>query len=169
MNTIASVLDKDVVRLENVTEDMKIQDPVHVEYAWVSGGYMNLFIMFPTKLGSKTSHLINLVHEGNMIDSETGEEISGTYRFSLRHNSFDDKITSVQDMNFVLAGGYVSFPLNRFIVEEEAQFAIEWIWHTRLGDTLTIETETKSFTAKYSSEGFQHAQQGTSTKSADIR
>ena len=154
LNTIASVLTKEVVNKEDINDEMSVQDPIHVKYAWVSGGYINLYILFPIKEGSTTSHLINLVHEGCMIDSETNEEVSGTYRFSLRHNSYEDKIMPPQTIGYVLAGGYVSFPLSSFISEKEAEFTIEWPWHKTLGESLTSETETKSLTTKYSSEGF---------------
>ena len=156
LTQIGSVLAKDIVPNENTTADMLIQAPGHVEYAWVSGGYMNLFIMFPVKVGSTTSHFINLVHEGCMIDPDTKEEISGTYRFSLRHNSYEDKITPPQTVDYVLSGGYVSFPLSTYITEKEAEFSIEWVWHKTVGEGLTSETEIKSLTTKYTSDGFQH-------------
>ena len=156
LNGIAYVLDKDIVYCDNTTEEMLVQDPVHVEYAWVSGGYINLYIMFPIKVGSDTKHLINLVHEGFMIDPETKEEISGTYRFSLRHNAFEDKIAPPQTTGYVLSGGYVSFPLSNYILADEADFTIEWIWHSELGDELMSESVSKSLTAKYSSSSYHH-------------
>ena len=156
LTNIWSVLTKDIMSPTNITTEMLVQDPVHVEYAWISGGYMNLYVMFPSKVGSTTSHLINLVHEGCMIDSETKEEVSGTYHFSLRHNSFEDKIAPPQSLDYVMRGGYVSFPLSKYITEKEADFTIEWVWHTTVGEGLTSELETKSLTAEYTSEGFQH-------------
>ena len=95
VNQIATVLTKNAVPHMDVTAEMMIQDPVHVENAWISGGYINMFIMFPSKVGSTTSHLINLVHEGCLIDPETQEEIPGTYRFSLRHNSNGESIYNI--------------------------------------------------------------------------
>lgn len=157
VNQIATVLTKNAVPLMDVTAEMMTQDPVHVENAWISGGYINMFIMFPSKVGSTTSHLINLVHEGCLIDPETQEEIPGTYRFSLRHNSNGDKITPPQIVDYVLAGGYVSFPLSTYISDKEAEFSVEWTWHKDAGAGLSSETEVRSFKAKYTSEGFQHA------------
>jgi hypothetical protein len=156
LTMIGSVLTKDIVPADGITTEMLEQDPMHVEYAWISGGYINLYVMFPIKVGSTTSHLVNLVHEGCMIDAETNAEISGTYRFSLRHNSYGDKIDPSQTVNYVMAGGYVSFPLNTFIKEKEADLSIEWVWHTALGEELTSELQVKSLTTKYSSESFQH-------------
>lgn len=168
VNQIATVVTKDPVHHMNTTAEMLIQDPVHIEYAWISGGYMNLFVMFPSKVGSKTSHLINLVHEGCMIDPETKEEIEGTYRFTLRHNSGGDKIAPPQTVDYVLAGGYVSFPLNSYITEEEADFSIEWTWHKNAGGGLSSETSVKTLTAKYTTDGYQHAPKGLGTRAIAI-
>lgn len=170
VNLIGNVLTKDVVSLAEITEEMQVQDPIRVEYAWISGGYMNLYIIFPIKAESTTSHLINLVHEGCMTNPETKEEISGTYRFSLRHNSYEDKITAGQTFGYVLAGGYVSFPLNSYIEEEEAEFCIEWVGAESNDEDITSETDIKALTGKYSSDGFQHAPQSMTTKaSAHVR
>lgn len=166
LNQIVSVLTKDVVPTANITTEMLTEDPIHVEYAWLAGGYMNMYVMFPIKVGSTTTHLINLVHEGNMTNPETGEDMSGTYRFSLRHNANGDKIDQSQNVDYIMAGGYVSFPLNSFIIEKEADFSIEWIWNSPNGDNLTSESELRSVTAKYSSEGFQHAPQTLSLQTA---
>ena len=168
VNQIATVLDKKVISQADVTEEMLVQDPIHVEYAWISGGYVNLYIMFPMKSGSSTKHMINLVHEGKMIDSATEEEIEGTYRFTLRHNSNGDKITPELTVDYVLGGGYVSFPLNSFIAEKEAKFSIEWVWHKNVGAGLSSEKETRSLVTTYSAEGFQHAPKSTTAQQMAI-
>jgi hypothetical protein len=168
VNQIASVLTKDVVALNKTTADMLIQDPVHIEYAWVSGGYVNLYILVPMKAGSTTKHLINLVHEGAMTDVQTGEELEGSYRFTLRHNSNGDKITPPQVIDYVLAGAYVSFPLNTYITEKEADFSIEWTWHKNAGSGLSSETEVKALKAKFTSEGFQHAPKNSGVRTTAI-
>ena len=166
VNHIANVLTKNVVTSADAKDEMTVQDPVHVEYAWVAGGYINLFIMFPVKVGSTTKHLINLVHEGEMTDAQTGEPVANTFRFTLRHNSYEDKITSDQEVDYVLSGGYVSFPLNNYILAEEADFSIEWVWHKNAGAGLSSETEIRSLTGKYSTESYQHAPQISSTRAA---
>lgn len=170
LNQIATVLTKDPVLHTNTTAEMLIQDPVHIEYAWISGGYINLYVMFPIKVGSTEKHLINLVHEGGMIDPATEKEIEGTYRFTLRHNSNGDKITPPQVVDYALAGGYVSFPLNSYITEKEADFCIEWTWHKNVGDGLSSETEVRTMKAKYTSDGYQHApsQQSYSVRTTAI-
>lgn len=170
VNQIATVLTKDPVYHVNTTAEMLVQDPIHIEYAWISGGYINLFVMFPVKSGSTTSHLVNLVHEGGIIDPETKEEIAGTYRFTLRHNSNGDKITPPQTVDYVLSGGYVSFPLSTYVTEKEADFRIEWTWHKNVGGGLSSETLVKTLDGKYTSDGFQHAPapQNLSTRATAI-
>ena len=168
LNHISKVLTKDAVPHTNLTEEMMIQDPIHIENAWISGGYINMYIMFPSKAGSSTPHIINLVHEGGMTDQETGEEIPGTYRFTLRHNSNGDKITPPQVIDYVLAGAYVSFPLNTYITEKEADFSIEWTWHKNAGSGLSSETEVKALKAKFTSEGFQHAPKNSGVRTTAI-
>lgn len=157
VNMITSVLAKDIVPITDVTDEIKIQDPIHIENAWVSGGYINMFIMFPIKADSKTTHIINLVHEGCIMDPETEKEIPGTYRFTLRHNANGDKITPDQVVDYKYAGGYVSFPLSSYVSGTEADFSIEWIWHQNAGSGLSSETIGHKLTAKYTSDGFQHA------------
>lgn len=140
------VLTKDVVELADVTNEMTTQDPIQIENAWISGGYINLLISFPTTPESSASHLINLVHEGE-------------YNFTLRHNAFGDKIQPDQTADYVMAGGYVSFPLNTFITEKEADFSICWTWYKSESAGLSSSTEVKTLKAKYTSEGFQHEPQ----------
>jgi hypothetical protein len=147
---------------------MMIQDPIHIENAWISGGYINMYIMFPSKAGSSTPHIINLVHEGGMTDQETGEEIPGTYRFTLRHNSNGDKISPEQTADYVLGGGYVSFPLNSYITEKEAKFSIEWVWHKNVGAGLSSETETRAMSTTFTTDGFQHAPKSAATQTMAI-
>lgn len=162
VNHIAYVLTKNVVTDADAKDEMAVQDPVHVEYAWIAGGYINFFIMFPTKAGSTTKHLINLVHEGEMSDAQTGEPVANTFRFTLRHNSYEDKIIEDQESVYVLAGGYVSFPLNNYILAEQADFSIEWVWQ----DGVSAETDIKSITGTYTTDGYQHAPQISSTRAA---
>lgn len=167
VNYIVSVLTKEIVPLSEINEDMETEDPLRVEYSWVSGGYMNLFIIFPVKLGSNTAHLINLVHEGKMTDATTSEPIDGTYRFTLRHNAFGDKITGEENVTYILAGSYVSFPLNSFITEEKAQFSIEWV-STNENAEAGLPSERKSLTTTYTTDVFQHTPQTTTTRQLAI-
>ena len=168
LNQIVSVLTKDVVPTANITTEMLTEDPIHVEYAWLAGGYMNMYVMFPIKVGSTTTHLINLVHEGNMTNPETGEDLSGTYRFSLRHNANGDKIDQSQIVDYIMAGGYVSFPINKLIQEKEAIVKIEWTWYKTYGTITSSETELKGIEGTYVKDGFEHPSKDATPKTMAI-
>ena len=58
LTQLGRVLAKNIVYHEDTDEDMQVQDPIRVEYAWISGGYMNLYIIFPIKAES-TSGVAN--------------------------------------------------------------------------------------------------------------
>lgn len=169
LNGIVTVLTKDIVPSAGITEEIQVQDPIRIEEAWISGGYINLYIMFPIKVGSKTMHLINLVHEGCIKDAATGEDMEGTYCFTLRHNSFEDKVTSDKDLEYVLAGGYVSFPLNSFITESKADFLLNWVVGTDNSDESSPKPVTQSLRGKYTTDSYQHSPRTTNMRTARIK
>ena len=70
-----------------------VEDPIKIEDAWISGGYLNMYVMFevqayPQKEDSK--HMVNLV----FTESEVG---SGKYNLTLRHNSFGETLAPAED------------------------------------------------------------------------
>ena len=72
---------------------MIVEDPIKIEDAWISGGYLNMYVMFevqafPQKEDSK--HMVNLV----FTESEVG---SGKYNLTLRHNSFGETLAPAED------------------------------------------------------------------------
>ena len=109
--------------------------------------------MFPIKVGSQTKHLINLVHEGS-------------YHFTLRHNSFEDKVTYPMATDYVLAGGYVSFPLNSLITESKAAFSIEWVVGSETVDETSSKPITQTMRGEYTTDGYQHSPQTMSRRAA---
>lgn len=159
LNQIISVLTKNIIPSDKITDEVKVQDPIRIEEAWMSGGYINLYIMFPVKTGSKTQHLINLVHEGCT---------EGTYRFTLRHNSFEDKIEPSKELEYALAGGYVSFPLNSFITEDNANFSLEWVVGTDKTDESSPKPITQSLRGTYTTEGYQHSPRPMNMRAAAL-
>ena len=63
LRSFAYVLDKDAVAIENASEgDIAVQDPIHIEQLWFSGGYLNMLIKFHAIEGSGVKHLVNLVY-----------------------------------------------------------------------------------------------------------
>ena len=114
-----SVLDKDAVPFENATEgEIAVQDPITVEQLWYSGGYLNMLIRFHIVSGSETMHLINLVYS---------KDAEGKYILNLRHNAYDEVYAEKPEGTMIFnGGGYVSFPITKFIKEDEARVFLKW-------------------------------------------
>ena len=169
VNYIADVLTKNVVPTAEATDEMKVQDPIRIEYIWLSGGYVNMFVVFPVKEGSKTTHLVNLIHEGMMTDKGSNEEKKGTYRFTLCHNSYGDKLTPPQTQGYLLTGGYVSFPLSSFISENEAEIQIDWVWHKTIGTGLSTELDNKTVSTIFKKNEYTDAPSTSYARIGGIR
>ena len=171
---INEVLTKAPVSLEDASNDPEkvVDDPIKIDFAWVSGGYLNMYVLFeiqynPKKEGS--THMINLVYN-------TAEVGTGKYAFTLRHNSYGETLAGkedseeeskdenqVQTMNtdliqWGIAGAYVSFQLSDIITEEEAELTIDWTEH--LTDPLNnwlSDVTSKSSKLLYSKKNFEQA------------
>lgn len=134
------VLAKDPVAASSaVEEDILVEDPVSIYNLWYAGGYINMYVVFPIKENSGTTHLINLIYDDSA-------ETEGKYSFTLRHNAYGDKLTDA-DRNLILAGAYVSFYVADLIKEDEAKVNISWKWYksAETGLTSTIEDNTTEF------------------------
>ena len=100
LNVLASVLTKDIVAVgAEAAEEVYVEDPVHIEYLWISGGYINVYVMMPFKVGSKTAHMINLVQQPS--------EKEGQYVLRLCHNAYGETMTETNSRDFVLGGGVI--------------------------------------------------------------
>lgn len=149
LNALASVLTKDIVAVgAEAAEEVYVEDPVHIEYLWISGGYINVYVMMPFKVGSKTAHMINLVQQPS--------ENEGQYVLRLCHNAYGETMTETNSHEFVLGGGYVSFPINTIMQEEEADLKIKWKWYQSTGAGLSMVTEYKFIEGTYKKDGYQH-------------
>ena len=143
LNAFAEVKVKDIIALgAEVTEESLVEDPIQVDQAWFSGGYLNLYIIFAMKEGSQTPHLVNLVQQ----ESQEG------YVFKLTHNAYGENM----DEKSVWGAGYISFPVNAIISENSAKVKLEWTWYKSTGTSLSQETEVKSIEGTYTKGGFEH-------------
>ena len=157
LNDMAKVLTKDIVTLgTEASEEMLKEDPIDMRYCWFSGGYINFYIEFPTKEGSQTSHMINLIQK----ESEKG------YLFRLTHNAYGDTIENSANGRIVRAGGYVSFPISTLIKEDKAEVMVEWRWHKTAGEIISMETEVMGIKGTYTKDGFEHPTKGAATTMA---
>ena len=92
---VGEVLTKSPVETAVAAADPEkiVEDPIKIEDAWISGGYLNMYVMFevqayPQKEDSE--HMVNLV----FTESEVG---SGKYNLTLRHNSFGETLAPAED------------------------------------------------------------------------
>ena len=161
LNALASVLTKDIVAVgAEAAEEVYVEDPVHIEYLWISGGYINVYVMMPFKVGSKTAHMINLVQQPS--------EEEGQYVLRLCHNAYGETMTETNSHEFVLGGGYVSFPINTIMQEEEAELKIEWKWYQSAGPGISQVTEYKSIEGTYKKNGYQHVPEALAARTKAV-
>ena len=147
LSAMVKVLTKDIITLETEkTEEMVKEDPVNVKNIWLSGGYMNFYIEFPIKKGSETPHLINLIQQ----------ETTEGYLFKFTHNAYGETMEAYPNDEFDIAGGYISFPINTVVKENEANLRVEWTWYKTYGVITSTETEIKGIERTYKKDGFEH-------------
>lgn len=159
LNAMVNVLTKDIITLgTETTEEMVKEDPMNVKSVWLSGGYMNLYIEFPIKTGSETPHLINLIQQ------ETKEG----YLFKFTHNAYGETMEAYPNDEFDIAGGYISFPINTVIKENEANLRVEWTWYKTYGVGTSTETEVKGIEGTYKKDGFEHMPKAQTQKTMAV-
>lgn len=149
LTNFAHVLDKDAVRLEDAVEgDIITQNPINIEQLWFSGGYANMLISYYVKPGSETKHLVNLVYS---------KDDKGRYILNFRHNGFGEVLTQENASQMMLGNAYVSFPLSKFITEDNAKLVLTWKWYKSIDSRLDLNTITDyTFEYEWKRSGFEH-------------
>jgi len=159
LKTLATVLTKNIIGVgADADESNFVQDPLELEYIWIAGGYINMFVMFPIQINSKTAHLINMAQQPTEKD--------GTYVLHLCHNAFGE--TLANGKQFVLGGGYVSFPISSFVQEDEAKVKIRWNRHLSTGTALSQESRKDSCQLVYKKGAYDHVPSALSSKTKAI-
>ena len=150
LKSFAYVLDKDAVALENAGEgDIAVQNPIHIEQLWFSGGYLNMLIKFHAKEGSGVKHLVNLVYS---------KDDEGRYVMNFRHNAFGEVLAEETMSSMVMAAGYVSFPISKFIKEDNAKVVLNWKWYKSSDIGYIFATETDyTFEYDWTRSDFEHS------------
>lgn len=160
LTSFSKVLAKDAVALSGTLEnaELSVQDPIHVDQLWYSGGYLNLFIKFFVHQDSKQKHLINLVFS---------KDEEGRYVMNLRHNGYGEVYDKEKPSEMKLAGGYVSFPIIKFIEKDEAKLVLNWKWYNSPGTGYDLTTEKEySFEYDWKRTGYEQVPKGISMKSS---
>lgn len=164
-----TVFTKNPITASLASEDAEkvVEDPIHIEQMWVSGGYMNMYIVFEIQINPSlkdSKHMINLV-----LDDSAAE--AGKYSFTLRHNSFGETFapqegnTAEPEMimladnpvNWGFAGCYVSFPISEIVKENNSEVTLNWKSHIITDYTWSANVEDKSYKFSYSKDYFEHA------------
>jgi hypothetical protein len=181
---VGEVLTKNPVETAVAAADPEkiVEDPIKIEDAWISGGYLNMYVMFeiqayPPKENSK--HMVNLVFDEN----GTG---SGKYTMTLRHNAYGETLPTdsadndnsneessdedsdnddggemeTQGQNPIqwgLTGAYVCFQISDLIQENEAEITLKWNEHIIVENIWTAETHERKADLSYSKDNFEQA------------
>ncbi len=158
LNACHSVLTKDIVNktVADADTEMAVQDPVNIADFWIAGGFVNMYLQFEVRSGSTKKHLINFV-----LDEEASN--GGKYVFNLRHNAFGESII-YNDNETVLAGSFVSFPINDLINEDSAELVVSYNWYKSAGQGWSSDTQEYSFTVPYTRGGYEQAPAALASK-----
>ena len=149
-------------------EEMMVEDPIYIDQRWISGGYLNMYIIFEIQVNpilKDSKHMINLVADDSAAET-------GKYTFTLRHNAFGEtfKGTEKEDSGEVgvvslsssqiswgFAGCYVSFPISELITDNNAEVTLNWKSHVVTGNSWSSAIEDKTYKFNYSKDYFEHA------------
>lgn len=151
LNRMAEVLVKNPITMSDAEADAetRVADPIYIDQVWISGGYINMFLIYEFRNGSTQKHLVNLV----LDESDSN---SGKYSFTLRHNSYGESM--IHDAaGTTLSGAYVSFPITGIIKGNTADISIECEWYKSAGQGWISETQTYSYNLTYTKGGFEQA------------
>lgn len=197
---VGEVLTKSPIDIATAAQDPEkvVENPIRIEDAWISGGYLNMYVMFeiqayPPKENSK--HMVNLV----FTESEVG---SGKYNLTLRHNSFGETLPPAEDdsedengtegseggdnsedpeassqmsvkatdlIQWGLSGAYVCFQLSDLIQEQSAQIDLIWKEHVIIDNMWIAETHERKATLTYSKDSFEQTPLELTTKTVVLK
>ena len=168
---VSKVLTKSPVETAVADDDPEkiVEDPIRIEDVWISGGYLNMYVMFeiqtyPQKEDSK--HMVNLI----FTESEVG---TGKYNLTLRHNSFGETLATDEEdsegevetdssestvlIKWSLTGAYVCFQISDIIQENKAEITLNWKEHVISGYNWLAETHDRTINLAYSKDYFEQA------------
>ena len=172
---VGEVLTKEPLTFDEAATDLEktVEDPVLVEQVWISGGYLNMYIMFEVQVSptlEESKHMVNLVYDPTSIGT-------GKLMFTLRHNSYGETLSGSEEeedtnegdtnensvqpqskelVQWGLAGAYVSFQLSEIITDKNAELTLQWKQHVINEYGWMAEVKDQSYKLTYSKDNFEH-------------
>lgn len=124
------------------------KDPISVNNAWISGGYINLYCSWTGHKNSGVVQRSAFVFEGTSTGIDNAPD---TLSFSLVHDSEGDGFSSGGDVtNLVMINKMATFPVQEFLPSGNAVIRLLWTWHRSDGHYIYPETESHSMIYDYS-------------------
>lgn len=160
LNFMSPVLTKDAIAMSEITnENLLINDPIILEDFWISGGYVNLYIMVPIKINSTAPHVLTFIQDDSVTEK-------GKYTFIIRHNANGETLKENSNANqeMTLGGAYASFPVASLIKENDAQVTIVWESYRVSGNAVLSDSEEKKETRLYSKNTYEQVPTQKSTE-----
>lgn len=156
LTQLSSVLTKTPLSVAEAAEgDAAVKNPVLIDRLWFSGGYLNMYVVVPFDRTKNVKHLINLVYSHD----DNGDPV-----MELRHNAFSD-LRDDTNVNMVLGGSYVSFPILDIIGGDSAKITIKNLWYEVAGSAYLSTEKEYIFEYDWKREGFEHVPTDIAVKS----
>ena len=161
VQAVAQVLAKIPIETEAAAADPEkvVEDPIMINEVWISGGFLNMYVLFEVKLNpikKNSKHMVNLVFS----ESDQG---TGSYTLTLRHNSFGETLGGSSDdtqsaslIQWGLSGAYVSFQLSELIQEQTAEITLNWNEHLTVNNEWMSDSVIKTKKLTYDKNSFEH-------------
>ncbi len=159
LNAVTEVFTKKPILLEyaDASKDESVNDPIQIMNLWISGGYINMYIMLEMKHDSGQKHMVNLVYDEN-------GSADGKYVFQLRHNSYGESMI-YEATGLGYGSTYASFPISDIIKEDNAELTINCRWYQSDGYGFSSEVMDYSHSRTYTKGAFEHVPSSTQVKS----
>lgn len=166
---VSKVLTKSPVETAVADDDPEkiVEDPIRIEDVWISGGYLNMYVMFEIQTYPQVEnreHMVNLV----FTESEKG---TGKYTMTFRHNAYGDTLSaeSEEGKQWGLTGAYVCFQISDIIQENKAEITLKWKEHVISGYNWLAETHERTVSISYSKDYFEQAPLNLKSKTSTLK
>ncbi len=157
LNFVSKVLTKKALEISEI--ETYRNDPIILKDYWVSGGYLNIYLMVPVKENSSKKHMLNLFHEVK----------DGVYNFHIRHDAAGEILTeNSYDGSLKFAYAYASFPVSDIIKEETANFTLGYSSYVYSGNMISAKTQPVEQSGTYNKSAFEQVPEDATVPSSTL-